>query len=159
MEQIVFIGILLVLGYVFGSLAESAHYKSLRNREKQLQNLPAVTVKSLPADNQLFEKAEPVQGNAVISLDYFKRIMAMLRNLVGGSIGSYESLIDRARREATLRMKEPAGKADLIVNLRIETSAIGYSADRQRAIGSIEAIAYGTAITFSPQSPQPGTPP
>ncbi len=159
MEQIIFIGILLVLGYIFGTLAESGHYKSLHRREELLRDLPTVTIKSLPTDNQPVKKAELVQGSAVISLDYFKRIMAMLRNLVGGSIGSYESLVDRARREATLRMKESAGKADLIVNLRIETSAIGKSADRQRAIGSIEAIAYGTAITFGPEQPQPGATP
>lgn len=157
MEQIVLLGTLLVLGYIFGTLAESSHYKSLNRREEQLRNLPAVTVKSLPGDQKTVAGAKLVQGNAVISLDYFKRIMAQLRTLIGGSIGSYESLVDRARREATLRMKESAGKADLIVNLRIETSAIGQSANRQRAIGSIEAIAYGTAITYNSHQPKPGT--
>ncbi len=155
MQQIGIIGVLLILGYIFGTLAESRHYKSLHRREQQLRDLPVVTVQSFSCDNQVVKGAELVQGSAVISLDYFKRIMAMLRNLVGGSIGSYESLVDRARREATLRMKESAGTADLIVNLRIETSAIGQSADRQRAIGSIEAIAYGTAITFYHTNPNP----
>ena len=41
-----------------------------------------------------------------------------------------------------------AWDADIILNLRIETSAIGNSANRRKAIGSIEAIAYGTAITY-----------
>jgi uncharacterized protein YbjQ (UPF0145 family) len=89
-----------------------------------------------------------VQGSAVISIDYFKRILAGLRNIVGGEVKSYETLVDRARREATLRMKEMAWDADIILNLRIETSAIGNSANNRKAIGSIEAIAYGTAITY-----------
>jgi uncharacterized protein YbjQ (UPF0145 family) len=89
-----------------------------------------------------------VQGSAVISIDYFKRMLAALRNIVGGEVKSYETLVDRARREATLRMKEMAWDADIILNLRIETSAIGNSANRRKAVGSIEAIAYGTAITY-----------
>ena len=62
---------------------------------------------------------------------------------------SYESLVDRARREATLRMKEAAGDAHIILNTRIETSAIGHSANQRSTVGSIEAIAYGTAITYT----------
>ena len=89
-----------------------------------------------------------MQGSAVISIDYFKRILAGLRNIVGGEVKSYETLVDRARREATLRMKEMAWDADIILNLRIEISAIGNSANNRKAIGSIEAIAYGTAITY-----------
>ncbi len=91
-------------------------------------------------------KSRLVTGNAVISLDYFKRFLAGLRNIFGGEVISYQSLIDRARREAILRMKREAGKADMIINLRIETSSIGQNANRRNTVGSIEAIAYGTAI-------------
>jgi uncharacterized protein YbjQ (UPF0145 family) len=108
-----------------------------------------VTCKSIDHNGRHISRVELVQGSAVISLDYFKRIMAALRNLVGGRVGSYETLVDRARREATLRMKESAGDADIIVNIRIETSTIGQS-DQSRAIGSIEAMAYGTALSYGP---------
>ena len=66
-----------------------------------------------------------VCGSAVISIDYFKRILAGLRNIFGGTVKSYETLIDRARREALLRMKEKADDATMIINVRIETSTIG----------------------------------
>ena len=62
-----------------------------------------------------FDKNSPilrtrlVQGSAVISIDYFKRMLAALRNIVGGEVKSYETLVDRARREATLRMKRWPG--------------------------------------------------
>jgi uncharacterized protein YbjQ (UPF0145 family) len=84
----------------------------------------------------------------VISLDYFKRILAGLRNIFGGEISSYETLIDRARREAILRMKERSKGASIILNVRIETSSIGQSANQRKTVGSIEAIAYGTAVTL-----------
>ena len=74
--------------------------------------------------------------------------MHILRKIFGGEVLSYETLIDRARREAVLRMKEEAEKADVILNLRIETSSIGQTANKRNTIGSIEAIAYGTAITL-----------
>jgi uncharacterized protein YbjQ (UPF0145 family) len=92
-----------------------------------------------------------VQGSAVISIDYFKRLLAVLRNIFGGRIKAYESLVDRARREATLRLKEQAlaRGADMVVNLRLETAAIGNSANRKNRVGSVEAIAYGTAITLN----------
>jgi len=66
---------------------------------------------------------------------------------VGGNVRSYETLVDRGRREAILRMKEATPSPDIIINLRIETSTIGKSANRG-SIGSIEVLAYGTAIRY-----------
>jgi uncharacterized protein YbjQ (UPF0145 family) len=56
--------------------------------------------------------------------------------------------LDRARREAILRMKESCKKADEIINLRIETSSI--SKGRGRSIGSVEVLAYATALYREP---------
>jgi len=148
-NQIIFLLTFLGLGYTFGSINESRHYTSIRKREKQFLSLPAVNTKTINHTDREIEKAVLVQGSAVISIDYFKRFLAGLRNIFGGNVGVYESLLDRARREATLRMKETAGDADIIVNTRLETSPIGQSANRRSAVGSIEAIAYGTAVTYS----------
>ncbi len=137
---------LLILGYSAGSIAEKRHYRSIERREQKFLALPAVTLKDVQ-DNEK-TSGQLVIGNAVISIDYFKRALAILRNIFGGRVASYESLVDRARREAILRMKEEAAKAGahIIVNMRIETSAIGQSANRKKQIGSVEAIAYGTAL-------------
>ncbi len=148
MEIIIFI-VLISLGYTAGTIAEHRHYRSIKSREQAFLNLPAVTIKNAVAKDSDILKAELVLGSAVISIDYFKRILAGLRNIFGGEIKSYETLIDRARREAILRMKEKAVGANIIVNLRIETSAIGQRANRRNSIGSVEAIAYGTAITMN----------
>lgn len=139
---------LLGLGYTCGTVAERRHYASITRRENDQLEFQAMTIEPSFAPGQV-QEAFMVQGSAVISLDYFKRLLAVLRNIFGGRVKAYESLVDRARREATLRMKEQAlaRGADMVVNLRLETSTIGNSANRKNRVGSVEAIAYGTAIT------------
>jgi uncharacterized protein YbjQ (UPF0145 family) len=138
---------LIAVGYLAGTFAERYHYRSIHMREKMFINLPAVTMKTVDYPGDRIKSAELVYGSAVISIDYFKRFTASLRNIFGGTIKSYESLIDRARREALLRMKEMAGDSKIIVNVRIETSTIGRNANK-KSVGCLEAIAYGTALTI-----------
>ena len=67
-----------------------------------------------------------VTGSVVISSDYFKQFVAGLRTLIGGRLSSYESLLDRARREATLRMKQEAKRfgSTLVINVKIESTTV-----------------------------------
>jgi uncharacterized protein YbjQ (UPF0145 family) len=148
MEGLILFFLLLVTGYIFGSLAEKRHYRSIRERERRFLHLPAVTLRAerVTGGAEILD-ADLVYGSAVISVDYFKRILAGLRNLFGGAIRSYETLIDRARREALLRMKAMAPEATLIVNVRVETAVIGASANK-KTVGSVEVLAYGTALTL-----------
>ena len=146
MDLIIFL-ILIATGYGVGSFLEKRHYTSIEKREVELLNLPAVTIRS-GFDPQEVTSAGIVQGSAVISVDYFKRILASLRNFFGGTIRSYETLIDRARREAVLRMKESAPDGTkLIVNVRVETSTIGKNSHK-KSVSCVEAIAYGTALVM-----------
>lgn len=138
--------VLLTLGYLAGSRAERLHYQSIQRREAELLDMPVVTWEEGVPEGQT--SATLVTGSVVISIDYFKRLMAILRNFFGGRVTAYETLVDRARREAILRMKESARElgADMVLNMRLETAAIGQSANSKRQVGSVEAIAYGTAI-------------
>ena len=141
---------LLLLGFVAGSIMEKAHYQSIKEREKKTLHLPVVNMKDVEkilSPGQTVMSAQLVSGCVVISIDYFKQFLASLKNLVGGNVVSYETLVDRGRREAILRMKEAAQSPDIIVNLRIETSTLGRSAN-ERGIGSVEVFAYGTAIRY-----------
>jgi len=146
-DLIILVG-LICLGYFAGSRAERHHYRSIRKREEEFVALPAVTFRQI-TEPERAEGSRLVAGSAVISIDYFKRLLAGLRSLVGGRVKSYESLLDRARREALLRMKEQAGNADEIVNLRIETTSISKgSMNRNRSVSTVEALAYGTAVYY-----------
>ena len=143
LDLIVFL-VLLSLGYGFGRRAEKQHYKSIIAREKTFQNLPAVAVKVPPLGRPY--TAALVCGNVVISVDYFKRFVAGLRSFFGGRVTSYETLLDRARREAVLRMKEQAAAkgAKLIFNVQLTTASM--SRGKRGKIGSVEVLAYGTAL-------------
>ena len=68
--------------------------------------------------------------------------------LWAGRIVVYESLLDRGRREALLRMKEQATAwgATQVINVRLETSNIGRSASGNSNMVAIEVMAYGTGI-------------
>ena len=146
---LIIFSVLFVVGFFAGSVNERRHYRSIARREKELLRIPAITMKS-GFEPSRASHSRMTSGSVVVSIDYFKRAIAALRNIVGGSVRSYETLVDRARREAVLRLKENAGDADLIVNLRIETSAIGKSAQSRGSVGSVEALAYGTAVWLEP---------
>jgi len=98
MENIIVFLVLLAIGYGFGRFAELRHFKSIRKREKALQAIPAIATK-IPDPTLRPRETQLVGGSVVVSVDYFKRFIAGLRNLVGGRVTAYESLLDRARRE------------------------------------------------------------
>lgn len=136
---------LLALGFFTGRILEQRHYRSIRQREKSLDNVLAFATR-FPPNAAERQDCRLVTGTVVISSDYFKQFVAGLRNLVGGRFRGYETLLDRARREAILRMKEDARRAGyaLIVNVKIENTSI--SGGRQGAMPSFELLAYGTAL-------------
>lgn len=138
----------LTLGYVMGTIIEKTHYKDIKAKESIYLKLPAVTSKKIEDESQILD-AQLVSASVVISLDYFKRFLASLRKIVGGRIKSYETLLDRGRREAILRMKRKAIEleADIILNLRFQTSGIGQVTNKRGgSVGCFEVLAYGTAI-------------
>lgn len=135
----------LILGYSFGRIAEKRHYRSILRREAALNDLIMVTTRTLP-ESAVPPTTQMVLGNVVISVDYFKKFVAGLRMIFGGRVHTYESLLDRGRREALLRMQERAKMlgANMIFNVRLETSSISKGA--RNSVGSVEVLAYGTAI-------------
>ena len=84
-----------------------------------------------------------VKGNTVRSRNIGVDIVAGLKNIVGGEIGSYTKLISQARDEAYDRMIEEAKKvgADAIIGVKFDTSTI--------MAGASEMLAYGTAVKLS----------
>ena len=146
MEQLIYVAVFVTLGYFFGRRAEKKHFKSLIEREEQLNKLPAMASRMPPQDGNKYDQVL-VSGNVVIANDYFKTFVAGLRNLFGGKLSTYESLLDRARREALLRMKEEADQlgAQFVFNVKYETANISGQSSKKPPI--IEAHAYGTALT------------
>ncbi|MBT3981090.1 MAG: heavy metal-binding domain-containing protein [Bacteriovoracaceae bacterium] len=147
MEIIVFL-ILLSLGYFVGQSIEKSHYKNIIVREAELLHIPVTTDKKTQFDGA-GTQGRLFVGNVVISGDYFKLVGSSLRSLVGGQITFYETLADRARREAILRMKAQANNwgAEKVVGLRLETSSVGGKGPSgESKLVSVEVVAYGTGI-------------
>ncbi|MDR2173147.1 MAG: YbjQ family protein [Burkholderiales bacterium] len=147
MELIVFI-LLVLTGLITGTILERRHYRSIRKREAKLKHI-LVFSERRPPPNFSGQSFSLVTGSVVISSDYFKTIAAGLKSLVGGRLTSYETLLDRGRREAILRMKEEAAKqgAQAIFNVRLETSTLNQG--RKQGIICAEMLAYGTALKAS----------
>ena len=87
-------------------------------------------------------------GNTVVSIDHFKRFLAALRAILGGRIKSYESLLDRARREALLRLKKDAIDRGFhaVINVRLETTRLASSRQGGKGTAGVEVLAFGTGL-------------
>ena len=136
--------VLIVAGFFIGSWVERRHFRHLRKSEDELRDILAFSIRRAPGDLAL-SAPHLVTGSAVISVDYFKQFAAGLRGIVGGRIGSYESLFERARREAMVRMKDTARRAgsNIVFNVKFDTTRIYAGAGGTTV--SVEAVAYGTA--------------
>lgn len=137
--------LLLVIGVIFGTRAQKKHIENLDRREAELSHLVVTNLKTVPEG-----LGQPilVTGSVVIAFDYFRRFIAGLIMLVGGNISLYETMLDRARREALVRLLEKAQAhgAREVHNVRFEFSRVGASAKGAQVGGGAEFLAYGTAV-------------
>lgn len=145
--QLGFFVVLLLVGLIFGVAAEKRHFKEIQRCEAELRDILIFNEKRPPTD-RVFRGGTLVVGSVVIAEDYFKRIAASLRSFVGGKLTVYESLMDRGRREAIVRMKAEARErgATMVFNVRFETSSLAEGSSGQKPMFSAEFIAYGTAL-------------
>lgn len=146
-DLLIFLG-LVSIGFFIGRRREKEHFESIVKREKSLLHLP-VFCDSHSLKKLKVQSGELVSGAVAISPDYFKIVASQIRNFFGGNVSVYESLLDRARREAVLRMKEEAlaQGAHQVINMRLETSSIsGDDPSGRNQVAGVEVFAYGTAI-------------
>lgn len=128
--------LLFVVGWYFGRRAESKHVKSLTHHEAALARISL--------SNQRFthppHEGQLVIGSVVVAQDYFKMTIAYIISFFGGRLTPYESLLERARREAIVRMKKDAALQgfDHIDGVRLEVTNIDELGNM------VEALAYGT---------------
>ena len=146
----------ILLAYFIGNWIEKKHFRSIREREAKAHGFPVVSLDTAPEDWNI-NSSHLVTGSIVVSLDYFKRVIAGLRGLIGGRIKTYEPLLERARREAILRMTEQARSQgyDAIFNVRLETSRLASASRDGKGIAGVEMLAFGTAVKFGSRFSSP----
>ena len=145
--QLVVFLVLLAIGVFAGRANERKHYRELAEAEDDLRDIVASSERGT-GEGDTFSRGALVVGSVVIAEDYFKRVAAGLKSLVGGNLRSYETLLERGRREAIVRMKQQARRlgATHVVNVRLETASLSEDWSGRRPMFSAEFIAYGTAL-------------
>ncbi len=98
-----------------------------------------VTTDTIP-DREIVAVLGIARGNTVRARNVGRDITQGLRNLAGGELRAYSTLLTEARDQALQRMEANAVEmgADAVVNVRMETSNVSQ--------GASEVIAYGTAV-------------
>jgi uncharacterized protein YbjQ (UPF0145 family) len=83
-----------------------------------------------------------VKGSTIRAKHIGKDIMAGFRNIAGGEITEYTTMMAEAREEATKRMVDDAAGqgANAIIGMRFATSMVMQNA--------AEVLAYGTAVVL-----------
>ena len=144
---------LLALGLFAGRYIERKHFRDIERRERQMSDMLVTQLKSFPAADLDTPVACLVVAEVVIATDYLKSFLASLRNIFGGEIKSYQSLLARARSEATLRIQEQARRQgyNAICNVRYETADVGGNST-MRKVAMAAIIASGTAYHVTPRS-------
>ncbi|MGP4970126.1 YbjQ family protein [Psychrobacter aquimaris] len=134
--------LLFAAGWFFGSRHERQHLAQLSIAEQELSHIMVSSERFYVPKLAANTEGELVLGSVVIAQDYFKMIIARVLSIFGKNLTTYETLLDRARREAIVRMRTEAKAKGYnhIYGLRLEVSNINQ-------LGSmVEAIAYGTAV-------------
>jgi len=153
----------LVIGFIAGRSQEKDHYRSLAEREAQYRHIVLLNGKQPPPSVTTSTSFHLVQGAVVISSDHFKTTISAIKKLFGGNLPSYETLLERARREAVLRLKQQAHEqgARLVIGVLFETSMLNQNDGiRNRSkIMCCEVLAYGTALVVSPANSVSPLPP
>jgi len=87
------------------------------------------------------------RGNTIRCTNFVRDWMAGLKQIVGGEIVSYTTMISEAREEALGRMVAAAQQAgaDAVINVRFTASNVMPNA--------VEILAYGTAVKLIAGSP------
>lgn len=135
-----------LLGLVVGTTVERRHFRRLEQREAALSDVLVTDLRAYSPDHDPHTPPALVIGEAVIATDYLKTLLAGLRNLLGGEVHSYLTLVNRARREALLRMMESARGMgyDAVCNVRLEPADIGGSSNK-KGVPMAAMLASGTA--------------
>lgn len=108
----------------------------MRRRRMILVNTDYISGKEL-------ETLSIVKGSTIQSKHLGKDIMAGFKTIVGGELGGYSDMLNKARALATKRMVDEAEalQADAVINIRYATSNIMQ--------GAAEVLVYGTAVKFT----------
>lgn len=143
----------LVLFFFVGTYMEKRHIRSLEKREAQYSNFLVTDVRGYVGGANPKAAGMLVTAEVVVATDYFKNFVAALYKIIGGELRIYQSLMERARREAVMRLREQATQNgyNAICNIRMETMDLTVLSPKQKT-AMVAVTAYGTAYYIPRQT-------
>ena len=137
---------LLVICFFVGHHMEETHYKSIKSREKKFYKNACIGYSKEYLKDAKIKNSFLVSSSVVVGCDYFKTFLAGILNFFGGNLSVYESVMDRGRREAILRMQEQAfsQRANKIINVKVDTIIL--ASENSNAAPIVCVTSYGTAV-------------
>ena len=161
---LIFLGftlLLLILGFVAGTIAEKRHLSNLDQRED-------VNRAMLQTQSKLFLQPKPggktptmIHSETVVASDYFKNWLSGFRKFFGGEMKSYYTLMERGRRETLAKLIEQARAMgyNAVCNVRIEPADIsGAVTNPKKKSVMICIIATATAYDTDVETASPPKP-
>lgn len=143
---LVFLVGLLMLGLIGGGLAERRHLRSLEACETRHRDVLVSDLKSFPQACVGPHPPKLVVAEVVIASDYLKSFLASLRQIFGGEMRAFGTLMIRGRREAIMRLIQQARAEgyNALCNVRLERADIGGSTTG-RGVPMVTVLASATA--------------
>ncbi|MCU0798389.1 MAG: YbjQ family protein [Candidatus Thermoplasmatota archaeon] len=136
-----------IIPVISGTIIEKRHLEDLSRREEAIKSKVFFHNRKRPIMMDP-KRAGIVYGSVTIGADAFKTWLAQWRQLVGGRMGSLLPILERARREATLRALEQAYSQGFteVGNIRITSMNLGaYNPKKKTLMTSV--LVYATAYS------------
>lgn len=144
--QFVLFFVLLMLGLIVGGTVQRRHFASIARRKADYEDILVTQLKSFPRWRPGEKPPSMVAAEVVIATDYLKSFLAKFRNLFGGEVHSYQTMLTRARDEALLRLLAQVREQgfNALCNVRYQTADVGGDTTRKK-VAMAPILATGTA--------------
>ena len=132
-------------------LYQPSKKKALLKREQNAAlSGDALSTLRKPLGNREVREYRVMMANVVMSPSWVQMFIGWFLSIFGGEINVYTKIVDWARREAKQRLREQVAEAgfDEVINMRIETSVLSKTSNKDDKTAGVEILAYGTAIKY-----------
>jgi uncharacterized protein YbjQ (UPF0145 family) len=154
-----FVGPLFLLGFAYfmGNAIARKHEKSLQERHQTVAHIRSTDLKRYVRPQSGGIPPALFCAEVTLGIDHFRGFLGKLKNIFGGDVKSYQKTLDRARREAILRVIEQVHAAGMnaVANLRVDFVDISGNATRANKASMVTILAYGTGYCSEKDAQDP----
>lgn len=140
---------LLLFTWGAGNAIARRHEKHMARRNPHVAHIRTTDIRKMIDRTPGRLPCGLVTSEVSLGIDHFRGFLGQLKNLFGGEVRSYQATLDRARREAILRLKEQAlhMNCNAIANVRVDFADISGNSTAGNKASIVSITASGTAYT------------